>query len=284
MSSVPHKTGLPASGPMILVSAALHGLLLIAAGIYSLLLFQPSAPPELAPTRVNLVEYSLGPPRVEKIDPEVAVPLPAPEHSDTLEEPQSTEDRQDTLRQTIERKSIKSSAPEAIPLAKSRRRPKEVQEPEVAAKATQVTKPKEDPNAYVQRRIAELRERLGAEKPAGVRSAASESRGPQQGNGEVNQELGRWLADVRNRVNSHWSVFSEDRPVTRVTIIGVKIADDGELIDARVDASSGNQTFDLSAMRAVRQAAPFPSVPRMLREEIQKRGGLALRFAPGGMQ
>jgi colicin import membrane protein len=89
---------------------------------------------------------------------------------------------------------------------------------------------------------------------------------------------------VRSRVNLHWSVFAEDQPVRRVTIIAVKIADDGELIDARVDESSGNQTFDLSAMRAVRQAAPFPSVPRMLREEIRKRGGLALRFTPGGMQ
>jgi colicin import membrane protein len=282
MTSFHSKPGLPASGPMILVSAVVHGLLLTACAVYSLLLFQPPSPSESAPTRVNLVDYSPGPPRVDKIEPEVSAPGPEP--FGALQELQSRSESGKAVRETIERKTLRSIAPQAIPLAKSRRRPKEIQDQRVEAEARHVTKPKEDPNAFLQRRIAELRERLGTRRPPDGASATSERTGPQPGSGEVDQELGRWLVAVRSRVNLHWSVFAEDQPVRRVTIIAVKIADDGELIDARVDESSGNQTFDLSAMRAVRQAAPFPSVPRMLREEIRKRGGLALRFTPGGMQ
>jgi TonB family protein len=69
-----------------------------------------------------------------------------------------------------------------------------------------------------------------------------------------------------------------------VTVIGVKIADNGRLMDASVDKSSGDQVFDRSAMRAVFQAAPFPPIPSELKEKISKAGGLALRFTPKGMQ
>ena len=70
----------------------------------------------------------------------------------------------------------------------------------------------------------------------------------------------------------------------RVTIIGVKIADNGRLMDASVDESSGDQVFDRSAMRAVLQAAPFPPIPSELKEKISKAGGLAFRFTPKGVQ
>jgi TonB family protein len=70
----------------------------------------------------------------------------------------------------------------------------------------------------------------------------------------------------------------------RITIVGVRIADNGRLMDASVDESSGDQVFDRSAIRAVFQAAPFPPIPSELKEKISRAGGLALRFTSKGMQ
>ena len=100
----------------------------------------------------------------------------------------------------------------------------------------------------------------------------------------ADEELMRWMDTVRNRINSRWSLLGDQRDLRRVTIVGVRIADDGTLTDAAVDKSSGDEVFDQSAMRAVFQSSPFPTVPPHVRELIRREGGLALRFTPSGIQ
>ena len=66
--------------------------------------------------------------------------------------------------------------------------------------------------------------------------------------------------------------------------MGIKLAEDGRLIDARLDRASGDVVLDRSALRAVAQANPFPAVPTEVAEKIRQEGGLALEFTVRGMK
>lgn len=288
MSSLLSTRRLPARPSMILASAALHGLLLTLCAVYSLWLLESTPRPiEPTVTSVKLTDYSPGPPRMEKLSSQLSFD-DAPQ-ADTIKELEVAPESQEPERQTVQAKTVKTRSTEAIPLRKSRRQPKKMEEPkneQSPAQKPKLAKPKENPDTYLQNRIARLREERKKMKPASQTVFANDSGAPRsrQAGGQWDEELVKWFRDVRSRVNAHWSVLGEEGPVSRVTVIGVRIGDDGELIEAKVDASSGNETFDLSAMRAIRQAAPFPSMPDRLREEIRRAGGLALRFSPGGMQ
>ncbi len=100
----------------------------------------------------------------------------------------------------------------------------------------------------------------------------------------TDQELLRWLDMVKSRINSNWSVLADNRAVSRVTIIGVKLGHDGRVSDVAIDESSGDEAFDRSAIRAVLQATPLPPLTPETREKVLRAGGLALRFTPRGLQ
>jgi TonB family protein len=88
---------------------------------------------------------------------------------------------------------------------------------------------------------------------------------------------------VKSRINSQWFLTGDDPRKNKETIIGIQISDNGSLIKASVDKSSGDKVFDNSAMRAIHQAAPFPPLPSEVKK-IQESRGLGLRFTPRGMQ
>jgi len=60
-------------------------------------------------------------------------------------------------------------------------------------------------------------------------------------------------------------------------IVNFIIHADGSISDIRLEESSGNKTFDTSAVRAVKQAAPFPAFPRTIRK---KSIDIGIRFRP----
>jgi protein TonB len=50
-------------------------------------------------------------------------------------------------------------------------------------------------------------------------------------------------------------------------VVVFRIHQDGSITDLRVEQSSGFSAFDLAAMRAVSNAAPFPPLPRAYRHD-----------------
>ena len=281
MTGILPKPNRAVSPKMLVASAMLHGVLLAAAAIYSVWLLSPASPPEPAITQVKLVEHSVGLPKVEKVEPEAS--FPSEPQSLDLEEIAVAAEPEAVPRERVEVKALKSRSPEPIPVQKSKRRPKRVEQQDKETPPPGSPKKKDNPESYLRERLAQIREQVS--KKGRIATPAQAGSGNRTGSqqGQFDEELARWLKEVRERVNSHWSVF-ENISVREDTVIGVKIADDGRLIDATVDKSSGNRTFDLSAERAVRQAAPFPFLPQQLRDQILKAGGLALRFTSSGMQ
>lgn len=195
-----------------------------------------------------------------------------------------------------ERKTISyqvPSAPDApvIPLKKRKVSPRRIDTaaPDTKKKSDEKRpEKKEDPKDFLEKRLSQIRadvrnrrERSGAlganTDSSGTLTAAATS-------SAVTDNFVRWFEDVRGRINSHWSILGDNRKIEKIAVIGVKLSDDGRLIDATVDETSGDPMFDKSAMRAVFLASPFPPVPPDIRERIKQAGGLALRFSPGGMQ
>ncbi|WP_181919624.1 cell envelope integrity protein TolA [Alkalilimnicola ehrlichii] len=62
------------------------------------------------------------------------------------------------------------------------------------------------------------------------------------------------------------------------TILSIRLAPDGEVLDVDIRESSGNTTFDRSAVTAVRRASPLP-VPSD-QDSFEQFRSFNLRFIP----
>jgi colicin import membrane protein len=277
-----------ASPRMLMISAGLHAIFLCAIILVSYSMTTRNVPNKEISHRVTLQPSAPTPvPERMRSDPTNVAALPREE----LEPQTNAKQLPASARQTIEAAALSPVQDQAIPLRK-RKPAKPVEKPkkpESKKSAETPAKKQEDPKAYLDKKLASIREKVENRKSdASPRLAAptvSQSPGNQESGDSGAQEMLRlWLEGVRNRINSRWSVFGDHRQVRGPTEISVQINDDGRLVDAAVNRSSGNQVFDQSALRAIFQADPFPPISPEVREQIHKAGGLALRFAPGGMQ
>ncbi len=102
---------------------------------------------------------------------------------------------------------------------------------------------------------------------------------------------------VKNSVQEHWHAVDVHRmhdPYGRVygvrdriTIVSVTLNPDGTLDDIQVEKNSGVAFLDEVALRAFREAQPFPNPPRGLADadgRIRFRFGFCLEINGGGMQ
>lgn len=280
-----------ASPGMLALSVSIHLSIFLALFTFSVMSAGRPVPEVEGVSKVSLIEepglrpaaevMARGPVKMQERDqPEAAV----------AEE--SLPVASDLPREVSEHRMAEPAAKEVIPLTKRKKQPQRVEapKPQPAKKPEQQTAQKKpDSKDFLEQRLAALRKDVEArrsEQQAERQSGrqATGTTGPGNGRHGADKELLRWFQDVRGRVNSHWSVFGENRTAERFAVIGVRLSDDGRLIDATVDETSGDPLFDRSAMRAVFQASPFPPVPPEIRERIRQAGGLALRFSPGGMQ
>ncbi|MBI5570871.1 MAG: cell envelope integrity protein TolA [Desulfomonile tiedjei] len=283
---------------ILFISVFLHGIFILALVIVSHQVVTRKEPPnKKVSTLVNLVsDPSAAPPAMEKLQE-----TPMSEVDTAASEPptvaEKTSEPTAVAREVVDERKIRGST-ETIRVSKRKRQMKQVKAAKPAEKKPEATAQKkekpEDPDAILQKKLAALREKVEKRKAAAPQAAAAGSAngqpgssgnsGPNPGTDPTFRELVRWLDGVRSRINSRWSVPTETRPVERVTIVGVRIGDDGRLIGATIHETSGDELFDRSAVSAVFQAAPFPPVPAEVSEKIRKAGGLALRFTPKGMQ
>lgn len=73
---------------------------------------------------------------------------------------------------------------------------------------------------------------------------------------------------IWSRIKDSWllpeGVATSDR---LLTVVGIRIAPDGRILDYRVEKGSGNAYYDQSAIRAIRKSDPLPPLPGELGEE-----------------
>jgi len=250
-------------------------------------------PAEESIRRVKLVAAQACSPVVEQIRHSHAeAPKVIPE---VLTQPEPHEKASAKPRATLEARSVATQNRDIITIKKRKRplqRVETAKEPDKKKPQTETAKNKEDPQSFLEKRLAAIRQDVESKKTDAVPSPPSQGVVSQtSGRSDAKQEgssgdeqLIRWFDGVKTLINSHWSIFGDNRQLERVTVIGVRIADNGRLMDASVDESSGDQVFDRSAMRAVFQAAPFPPIPSEVKEKISRAGGLAFRFTPKGVQ
>ena len=71
-----------------------------------------------------------------------------------------------------------------------------------------------------------------------------------------------WASVVVERIQKNWIIPSDrENPAQGRVGIDVKISKKGDLIEARVTEPSLIQSFDLAALAAIKDSAPFPSLP-----------------------
>lgn len=81
--------------------------------------------------------------------------------------------------------------------------------------------------------------------------------------GPVDPEAARWAAEIRRLVTANWVTlprFTQDNP-TLSTIVKILLDEEGKVKDVKVFTSSGNASFDDSAVRAVQRTARLPLPP-----------------------
>jgi len=275
---------------MLFASVCLHGIFILAALWLSVSLGQQYKPKEEIISRVILVETpGMSGPELQKMEQGQSVPLEMTPAEPAMEMPTPKSDKE-IAREVVTAKAMAPPSTETVRLKKRKRPLQKVEEAKPAPEKKKETPPekkKEDPQSFLEKRLAAIKkevENKKADTAASLAGASSDRPGQRPGGGLTDQELLRWFDGLRKRINSNWSVFGDKRQLEKVTVVAVKIADDGLLVSAAIEESSGDEVFDRSAMRAVHQASPFPPVPPEVREKIRQAGGLALRFTPGGMQ
>ena len=71
---------------------------------------------------------------------------------------------------------------------------------------------------------------------------------------------------IKQRVKDAW-ILAERKPGLRA-VVRFGVEESGRVTDVELADSSGDRTFDQSALRAVSKASPFPSPPEAYREEF----------------
>ncbi len=288
MNLAVYKQERATSPRMLGASALIHGLLILALFVVSSAAVKPPKPAEPVVTNVKLVAPP-GPPAPVILQPEPTTE-PQTVTPEDLEATSARDDAEPPERRTVEAKTLASKPVERIRVKKRNRKIQRVAEVPKKKPKKPPRKKREDPEEYLKKKLAALKDKLKDKKPSTQRPPNPNDAKPPGGFGTdeeaklTDEQLALWFSGMRDKISAHWSVFQENRAMKRVTEVGIRLADDGQLLHAGVDKSSGDPVFDRSAMRAVRQAAPFPPVPPNVRERIRQSGGLALRFTPGGIQ
>lgn len=92
----------------------------------------------------------------------------------------------------------------------------------------------------------------------------------------------KYQAMVRAKILRAWivpSVYSSDTGIRFRARLEVLINNDGDVVSTRWEKGSGNSSFDQSAIRAIRNASPFPRPPGRLAWEAYTEGFL-VEFDP----
>jgi protein TonB len=86
-----------------------------------------------------------------------------------------------------------------------------------------------------------------------------------QGGGDFATRYGWYVEAVRRKIGSNWNLFEIDPAVRSArrakSMLTFTINRDGSVKNIRMEQSSGNQSMDISAQRALASASPMPPLP-----------------------
>ncbi len=110
------------------------------------------------------------------------------------------------------------------------------------------------------------------------RKAQGETTTPPAGGGTPG-EKNLYFSAIRNQIMRSWILPENliENLYDLEAIVNFTIHADGSISDIHLEEGSGNKTFDASAIRAIKQAAPFPAFPRAIRK---KSIDIGIRFRP----
>lgn len=94
------------------------------------------------------------------------------------------------------------------------------------------------------------------------------SMGPSITSGTVSAEAESYHALIIEKIQNEW-IHSNFASRDLEAIISFKMDKDGKVISHKIERSSGNYLFDLSAVKAIRKASPLP--PHPVEREIEVR-------------
>jgi TonB family protein len=105
--------------------------------------------------------------------------------------------------------------------------------------------------------MPKMREMAGQGTNDTVANSHDAGRGP--GGVAKQVDMGPYMANLQKRIKSRWTPL-KDNVSNRVKLL-FKIALNGELSNVSISVPSGNPQADQAALKAVREAAPFPPLP-----------------------
>ncbi len=274
-------------GRMLILSVALHAgaiVGLVMAGVHS-----PARPATPAPYIVSLVAPSAfvpsrgsrpAPPpapsgqnqKLPKAQAAAEQPKPAakkPPPTVPKKERVKLRDKKPKTRKKVTTKKPKKTSRQAKQTAKKppRQRPAKPlrTSKKSVAKTTRPQLSTSDQDRRNERHLAKALDRVRQNvkptkppaRPAGGYRSGGSSGG---GNGRRAMAFMMYTAQVQQRVRDSWIVTHEQTGLTAVVQFAIK--PDGGIINIELIRSSGNASFDQSALRAVHHANPLPPPPR----------------------
>lgn len=81
------------------------------------------------------------------------------------------------------------------------------------------------------------------------------------GSSVFGDRFGAYMQAVQQRISQKWKPYEAKARNPQPVVVGFRILRDGSVEDVRVIQSSANAVLDLSAQRAVTEAAPFDPLP-----------------------
>lgn len=99
--------------------------------------------------------------------------------------------------------------------------------------------------------------------------------------GEVDAILATYVGEIKRKISNEWITMPKNTEVGQslITKVKVKIDESGRIISTVINQRSGDMTFDLSALRAVERASPFPTPPESIKN-IALGEGFLIEFNP----
>jgi len=120
------------------------------------------------------------------------------------------------------------------------------------------------------RRLQALKSAVDARR---AEPAPQENSSPVSGEADTGDRAHVYYGVVTHRVWEHWTYAGNPEPEWE-TLVFIRLESDGALLEEKIEASSGNEEFDRSVLRAIVKAAPFPPPPEGIDRQI------VFRFRP----
>lgn len=114
---------------------------------------------------------------------------------------------------------------------------------------------------------AQIKEPGGGQSPYGTLDTNT---------GETNPALVAYYIAIKKKINEQWITTPKQLPEGQSLKTGINVLIDaqGNVTSSSYETKSGDPSFDLSAMRAIERAAPFPPPPDEIKKEVVSEGFL----------